>query len=283
MTALEKFQKLCLQIYRTAAIQYSAMVTHMDIAVAARKRALGEQRKHKRLSERYNEQSEIINRWTGILSTLSTFKAFMTSEDAMEGGGVFPIGEEILSTLGVTPDQTFEEILQMDIVRPLTFTRIPPAKIVALEAEYKPELKKLSKPTKPWALQMHRMLKEMTFDVYKGVSSARWFYKQAEKIRPELVAMKDEKVDYALALWDMVHSESKGYMHASRECLSRTDAALRWSLGEKIDKKQDMVRKANFMRFDENVMTCAGGLYLINYDKLPVEWKDRVEDYPSGA
>ena len=72
-------------------------------------------------------------------------------------------------------------------------------------------------------------------------------------------------------------------MHASRECLSRTDAALRWSLGEKIDKKQDMVRKANFMRFDENVMTCAGGLYLINYDKLPVEWKDRVEDYPSGA
>lgn len=282
MAALDDFKTLCLQIYRTAAIQYSAMNTYMKISAQARDDAVLERDKFTPGNPQYALWSEISNSWTSILSSLEQFRGFMVNDEMVDAGGVFPIGEEILDVLGLVPTQSFSSIVAMDVIRPLSFTEVPTFDVPAMEALYSADFGKLNQTTNPWSLQLLRVLKEMTFDIYKGVGSARWFDEQVKPLKPELALLADVDVDYAVTLWDMVQSEARSYMHAGRSCLSRTSARLHTILGDyPTTRRERLLEKAEFMQGADDTLICAGGLYLINALDLHPDWRVKIEDFPT--
>ena len=268
--SVENVQYYCGRMYRSAVLIYGSVYHKFQIIhknriscedAAKSARGAGDMTLFKDMRFR-------VAAWADLASIAKRFMRYMTVP-ATDNGGILVYGQQIIEGIGIG-DQTVDlENYSNEVFSLLSFTETPPPEVAALEDEYEPEdpLKGLT-----WQEQHEALYNSLLMDVYRLIGASVWADQYVT--RSDLPANFDEALD----LLETNVIMAKDYLRQGRGCmLTEHLRVIELKTGERVEGKRKVEERLKFLRMDENQLQCQGGLYAINYDKLPAEWQAKVE------
>jgi hypothetical protein len=267
--------KECVEIgYKSTAISYGCARNKWSIVKELKKDAYNEQMSYEVGSDDYMYWQSIKNRWAD-LSTRVSWMWHFCSVGFGSGIGVRGLLEQVYTLLGedISNLVDFDSYDNLRILSPPTFTEVPPESVVALEEEFEDE-DDVFRNGSDVELQYTTIFNYLLLDVYRLMAMGLWLDNQLD--RDTVIG---EDADLILSIWDTVIEGSRNFLFQARNCFADTEisAKMHFENASPEDIRFTHMTRAKYFKTPEYSLTAAGGLYKVNYDKLPEEWKDKVE------
>ena len=228
-------------------------------------------------SQEFEDTQVVKNRWADVSTRLNWLWKF-TSTGFGTGESVKHLLEQIYVLLGedVNDLVDFDSYDYLPILSPMSFTEEPPQEIKDLESVFEAE-DSIFRDDSSLETQYFTIFNYLLLDVYRFMAMGCWLDSQLD--RTNIIG---DDFDLALDIWDIIIESSKNFLYQSRTCFATTEIETM-----KYFKNQDPAdirfmhtTKKKFLDSKEHLLAAVGGLYKINYDKLPEEWKSKVEVLP---
>lgn len=194
-------------------------------------------------------------------------------ETGIEGSSVKRNIESLWVDMGFPidelPDWNFYK--KLDLAFPITFSERPPKEIEDLEKIFKSDADELRNYNN-WEDKFIVLFDSFTHDIWREESMRRWVNSNLDR---------SNELQKHLDIWDWMITESgKFFALASGTCITGLNRHVvqfyNPSFNELQNKTEEIRNK--YIYNDFNSVIAAGGMYAIDIDDLPDEWKAKVEN-----
>ncbi len=240
-----------------------------------------ERNKHDPKSSKYLELERIRGRWADLRTRIHWGERYYgaPAEFKVIGARAFLVKAYVALGLPEKDIGDIEKYQNMGIINPLTFSVEPPQKIKDLENKFEPELSYIDDPALDWQTRWERMFNQHSANMFKACGQGNW----TTKVLDRSTATGDTEL--VIANWELLNEMSRNYLYISRACLAQAEGAFRLVQNplpedEEIRDRENTLLRSKYIMTNETSMKCEGGLFAINYHKLPKEWQAKVENPP---
>ena len=260
--------------YYSSALIYGSARNKWVIAKEHRNVAQNEQMKLDPESEEFDIKQKMKLRWSDLSTRLTWLWKFCDVGFGTNGHGVRKLLEDIYELLGEDKSNlvNFKSYDNLHILSPISFNEEPSKDIASLENEFEPE-DDIFRNNNDERELYKTMFNYMLLDVYRFMAMGVWFDEHLD--RDSVIG--DDR-DLILSIWDIIIEGAKNFLYQARGCFADSEIETRKFFDGEDEKDIKFVYGARkkFMDAKEDTLVAAGGLYKINYSKLPQEWKDKV-------
>lgn len=262
--------------YKSVALIYGSTRYKWDLLKRFRSEAYDLQQSLPSGSEERKRAEMLKDRWGNLSTRASWFWKFCSVGFGVDGDGVKDLAELAYTAAGgdVNDLVDFDSFDKIQIKSPLTFIVEPPEEIISLESSFIPEPFDLTQSIDDLYFDIfHHLL----LDVYRLMGVGCWL----DSVLDEESITGDKET--ATATWYVIIEGAKNFLYQARSCFADTEVEARGFFNNEniTDRIMKIKVKHRYMKAKENTLLCAGGAFMLNYDKLPPEWQSNVETLPA--
>jgi hypothetical protein len=265
-----EMKKAVEELYKSVAIIYGSSRNKWNICKEERKEAFSKQMSFEVGTEDYSKWEKIKDRWNDLSTRLSWEFHYYGDGYGGYGNGARVLLEAVYDALGHDKSNLidFNKYDGIKIISPLSFSEYPTDEIIALEDSFEDEDDAFRDGD--WKDRYIRLFDSTTDDIYRMMGCALYFDSIVDKENIE----GDEEL--ALATWNLLIEGSRNFLYYGRNCLAETEINTKSYFEQQMNPKNKNLIRSKYISFNEHKVLTVGGVFCINYDKLPDEWKEKV-------
>ena len=279
-----KTLKECVEIaYKSMAIIYGSTRNKWNIVLDNKEYARSKQMSYEIGSEEYIKWENIKIRWSDLSTRLSWGWHFYKGGYAGAGNGVHLLLQELYDLLGYSSKDDlnyFDDYDNLQIYQPISFIEEPSQNVIDLENSFEndDDIFRTTIQDKEDFESLYKIIFNATVkDIYTGIGMGMWLDNQLDRD-----SATGDDPELAIAMWDMILEGSRNFLYTGRNCLADVEIESKTYFDTNIlrDRKFEHTVRTKYVKNNEDSMLAVGGVFKINYDKLPEEWKNKVNMPP---
>jgi len=279
-----KTLKECVEIaYKSMAIIYGSTRNKWNIVLDNKEYARSKQMSYEIGSEEYIKWENIKIRWSDLSTRLSWGWHFYKGGYAGAGNGVHLLLQELYDLLGYSSKDDlnyFDDYDNLQIYQPISFIEEPSQNVIDLENSFEndDDIFRTTIQDKEDFESLYKIIFNATVkDIYTGIGMGMWLDNQLDRD-----SATGDDPELAIAMWDMILEGSRNFLYTGRNCLADVEIESKTYFDTDIlrDRKFEHTVRTKYVKNNEDSMLAVGGVFKINYDKLPEEWKNKVNMPP---